>query len=90
MQLFLLGMISMGSAVAALLFLRFWRTGRDRLFLWFAAAFLLEAVNRAVYAWQGAPDEATAPYLVARLVFFALVMAGIVDRNIAMSRRPRR
>ena len=29
MQLFLLGMISMGSAVAALLFLRFWRSGHS-------------------------------------------------------------
>ncbi|GAB6195336.1 DUF5985 family protein [Lysobacter xanthus] len=87
MQLFLLGMISMGSAVAALLFLRFWRTGRDRLFLWFAAAFLLEAVNRAVFAWQGAGDEATTPYLVARLVFFALILGGIVDKNVSAGRR---
>lgn len=87
MQLFLLGMISMGSAVAALLFLRFWRTGRDRLFLWFAAAFALEAANRAVFAWQGAGDEATAPYLVARLVFFLLILAGIADKNLAARAR---
>lgn len=88
MQLFLLGMISMGSAVVALLFLRFWRSGRDRLFLWFAAAFLLEAANRAVFAWQGARDEATTPYLLARIVFFGLILAGIVDKNLS-SRRPR-
>ena len=88
MQLFLLGMISMGSAVAALLFLRFWRMGRDRLFLWFAAAFLLEAANRALFAWQGATDEARAPYLIARLVFFALILAGIVGKNL-QARRPR-
>lgn len=82
MQLFLLGMISMGALVAALLFLRFWRSGRDRLFLWFAAAFALEALNRAFYAFQGARDEATLPYLLARLVFFALILAGIIDKNL--------
>ncbi|GAB1594973.1 DUF5985 family protein [Lysobacter claricitrinus] len=88
MQLFLLGMISMGSAVAALLFVRFWRSGRDRLFLWFAAAFAWEACNRAIFAWQGARDEATTPYLIARLVFFALIIVAIVDKNLR-ARRPR-
>ena len=39
MEAFLLGMISMGFAVAALLFLRFWRSTQDRFFLFFAAAF---------------------------------------------------
>ena len=82
MQLFLLGMISMGSAVAALLFLRFWRSGGERLFLWFAAAFLVEAVNRALFAWYGATDEATGPYLAARLVFFLLILGGIVEKNV--------
>ena len=86
MQFFLLGMISMGSAVAALLFLRFWRMGRDRLFLWFAAAFLLEAGNRAAFALQGATNEATTPYLVARIVFFVLILAGIIDKNVAARR----
>lgn len=81
MQMFLLGMISMGSAIAALLFLRFWRTSRDRLFLWFSAAFLLEAINRAVFAWQGAGDEATLPYLLARIFFFLLILGGVVEKN---------
>ncbi|HZX79605.1 MAG TPA: DUF5985 family protein [Lysobacter sp.] len=89
MQMFLLGMVSMGSAVAALLFLRFWRSGRDRLFLWFAAAFAVEAINRAVYAWFGAGSEATPLYLVARLVFFGLIIAGILDKNLFARRLPR-
>jgi hypothetical protein len=88
MQLFLLGMICMGSAVAGLLFLRFWRSSHDRLFLWFAAAFFLEAANRAVFAWQGARDEATAPYLIARLVFFLLIFIGIVGKNLRSRRTP--
>lgn len=86
MQMFLLGMISMGATVAALLFLRFWRTSRDLFFLWFAAAFLLEAINRAVFAWHGAGDEATLPYLLARLLFFLLILGGIAYKNISFER----
>ncbi|HEY4559912.1 MAG TPA: DUF5985 family protein [Lysobacter sp.] len=86
MQMFLLGMVSMGSAVAALLFLRFWRSGRDRLFLWFAAAFAVEALNRAFYAWMGAGSEAAPVYLITRLVFFGLIIAGILDKNLVARR----
>lgn len=86
MQLFMLGMISMGAAVVALLFLRFWRSGRDRLFLWFAAAFALEAINRAAFAWEGARDEAAAPYLLARIVFFVFIMVGVIDKNLRARR----
>lgn len=82
MEMFMLGMISMGSAVAALLFLRFWRTSRERLFLWFAAAFLFEAINRAAFAWHGAGDEATMPYLLARIFFFLLILGGVADKNL--------
>jgi len=85
MHMFLLGMISMGSAVAAILFLRFWRTSHERLFLWFAAAFLCEAMNRAAFAWQGAGDDATLPYLLARLFFFLLILGGVAEKNL---RRP--
>jgi hypothetical protein len=86
MQLFLLGMISMGSAVAALLFLRFWRTTRDRLFLMFAASFGIEALNRALFAFNGARNEDEMLYFLTRLASFALILAAIVDKNRA--RRP--
>ena len=83
MQLFLLGMISMGCAVAALLFLRFWRTGRDRFFLFFAAAFAIESVNRFVFALQGPPasNEYQMGYVILRLVAFLLIVAAILDKN---------
>lgn len=82
MQLFLLGMISMGCAVAALLFLRFWRTSQDRLFLYFAVAFGLEAANRALYAWNGARSEEVTLYFSLRLVAFALILWAIVEKNL--------
>jgi len=82
MQLFLLGMISMGCAVASLLFLRFWRTSRDRFFLFFAAAFALEAINRAVFAWVGPlASEYQLGYVLTRLVAFVLILVAILDKN---------
>lgn len=81
MQLFLLGMISMGFAIAALFFLRYWRTSRDRLFLYFAIAFALEAANRAIYALDGAHSEEVTLYFSLRLVAFLLILWAIVDKN---------
>lgn len=86
MHFFLLGMISMGSAVAALLFLRFWRSSRDRLFLYFAIAFGLEAANRALHAWTGARSEEVTVYFTLRLLSFALILWAIIEKNLA---RPR-
>ncbi|TBR09297.1 MAG: hypothetical protein EPO46_09390 [Lysobacter sp.] len=86
MQFFLLGMISMGSLVVALLFLRFWRTSGDRLFLFFAAAFAMEAVNRALFAYGGAQDEDTLFYFVARLLAYGLILFAVVDKNLRQKR----
>lgn len=83
MQLFMLGMISMGFAVAALLFLRFWRSSQDRLFLYFAVAFGLEAANRALFAWNGARSEEVTLYFTLRLISFALILWAIIDKNSA-------
>ena len=83
MEQFLLGTISMGFAVAALLFLRFWRSSHDRLFLFFAASFAIESVNRAAFAWLGghAATEYQLGYVLARLLSFLLIIAAIVDKN---------
>lgn len=81
MELFLLGMISMGSAVAALLFLRFWRSSGDRLFLLFAVSFGLEAVNRMLFAYFGADSEGAPLYFGLRLFAFLLILYAIVDKN---------
>jgi lipopolysaccharide export LptBFGC system permease protein LptF len=81
MNQLLWGMLAMAALVAALLFLRLWRTGRDRLFLFFAAAFALLALN-----WLGLgvsnPEQETLHYAyVLRLGAFVLIIVGIVDKN---------
>ena len=86
MTQFLLGAIAMGSAVAALLFLRYWRRTRDRLFLYFSASFLLEAVNRALFAWNGAHSEEATLYYLVRLLAYGLILWAIVDKNLRRQR----
>jgi hypothetical protein len=85
-NLFLLGAIAMGSAIAALLFLRFWRQSRDRLFLYFSASFLLEAVNRTLFAWNGAHSEEATLYYLVRLLAYGLILWAIVEKNLIRSR----
>ena len=86
MNLFLLGAIAMGSAIAALLFLRFWRQTRDRLFLYVSASFLLEAVNRTLFAWNGAHSEEATLYYLVRLLAYGLILWAIVDKNLRRQR----
>ncbi len=79
-QLFFWGALAMASWVAGLFFLRFWRVSRDRLFLFFGAAFWVFAAN-----WVGLaiyPSEETRHYVyVIRLVAFVLILVGIIDKN---------
>jgi hypothetical protein len=86
MSQFLLGAIAMGSAVAALMFLRFWRQSRDRLFLYFAASFMLEALNRALFTYNGARSEEATLYYVVRLVSYGLILWAIVEKNLVRRR----
>lgn len=77
------GAIIAGYAVAALLFLRFWRDTRDRLFATFAGAFALLSVQRALLlAVPGSPagEELTMFYLL-RLAAFLLILYAILDKN---------
>jgi TRAP-type C4-dicarboxylate transport system permease small subunit len=84
---FLAGAVTLGYGVATVFFLRFWRTTRDRLFLAFAAAFFLLALNQALAQWLGGADERAGYVYVLRVVGFVLILLAIVDKNIAR-RRP--
>jgi uncharacterized membrane protein HdeD (DUF308 family) len=82
----LLGAIAMGCFICAVFFLRFWRDGRDRFFLLFAASFFVEGVNRLVLGASSRPSEgAPAVYLV-RLLAFLLILAAILDKNQSIRR----
>lgn len=81
----LIGAIAMASMVAALFFLRFWRSTRDRFFLFFALSFLLEGLNRIMLSPQSLSAEDAPEYYLVRLVSYALILFAIWDKN-----RPRR
>jgi hypothetical protein len=81
MKDFLIGALSMASAVAALCLLRSWRITRDRLFVFFAAAFFALAVHWLGLAWVQPAAEAHHEIYLVRLAAFVLILAGIVDKN---------
>lgn len=81
MNQLLLGAISMASLVAALFFMRFWRNTGDRFFLFFAAAFGLEGVNRVLLGLSLGSDEHQPIYYLIRLISYVLILVAIVDKN---------
>jgi hypothetical protein len=83
---FMSGALTLGFVVAALFFLRFWRRTRDRLFLAFATAFVLLALNQALAQWLGAADERVGYTYLLRVIGFVLILAAIVDKNVSRGR----
>lgn len=82
MKLFLSGAMVAAYAIVGLFFLRFWRESRDRLFVFFAAAFGLLGLQRLglTFASPDTPGDSTwLPIL--RLVAFLVILAAIVDKN---------
>jgi hypothetical protein len=78
---FLQAVTAMGAWVVGLLFLRFWRDTRDRLFALFGAAFWILSVSYTLLALFS-PTEEARPYLyLLRLVAFMLIIAAIADKN---------
>ncbi len=78
---FLSGAVAMGYLTAALFFIRFWKKTRDRLFLAFAVAFVLFALNQCLALWLGAADERIGYIYMVRVLGFLLILAAIVDKN---------
>lgn len=80
---FLAGAVTLGFLVAAAFFLRFWRRTSDRLFLAFAAAFTLLALNQTLATFLGAGDELTPYAYMLRVLGFILILYAIVDKNVS-------
>lgn len=79
---FVTGILTALYLIAGLFFLRFWRRTRDGLFLAFAAAFALLALNQGILALGGLlREEQTWVYLL-RLAAFLLIILGIARKNI--------
>ena len=75
------GALIAGYLVVALFFLRFWATTRDRLFLLFAAAFGVLAVQRLALSLTAETLEDQTFFYLLRLAAFVVIVFAIVDKN---------
>ena len=78
---FISGAIVMGFAIACLLFVKYYRRTRQKLFLTFAASFFLLALNYAWLAITQIPDEERSPLFLIRLLAFALIPLAIFQSS---------
>jgi hypothetical protein len=78
---FLWGATATSCFVAGVFFLRFWRSSRDRLFAYFFVAFWLLALNWIWLGLANTPAETRHYVYVIRLLAFALIAVGIMDKN---------
>ena len=84
---FMSGAVAMASLVAALFFTRFWRETKDRLFVFFALAFLILSLQRVLVVMMNRPAEELPLLYGFRLLAFILILIAIIDKN--SSRTPR-
>lgn len=85
MRELLSGAMVMGYLVPGLFFLRFWKESADRLFLIFAVAFWMLALQRTLLTLLAGEPGAHIYLYVVRLLAFLLIIAAIVDKNRASS-----
>lgn len=78
---FLAGALTLGFVATGAFFLRFYRRTRDRLFLSFALAFWLFALNQIfTLALEGREREIRYEYVL-RVLGFALILVAIARKN---------
>lgn len=75
------GAFAAASLAVALFFFRFWRKSQERLFAILGLAFALLALERSVLSSVPAAHESRHWIYLARLVAFALIIVGILDKN---------
>jgi hypothetical protein len=84
------GAAAMGCATVAIIFLRYWRSSRDRLFVMFSGAFWILAAHYAIVASQVVGVE-WRPYVFGiRLIAFTLLIFAIVEKNSGRGSRPQK
>jgi hypothetical protein len=78
---FFSGAVTLGFLVAAGFFVRFWRQTAERLFLAFALAFVLFALNQALASWLTVVIEPASLIYGLRVLGFVIILGAIVDKN---------
>lgn len=78
---YLVGMISAGFLACGLFFAKFWWRSRDLLFMAFAVAFWLLALNATLVVFWPEPDERRSWFYLLRIAAFLLIAIAIVRKN---------
>jgi hypothetical protein len=78
---FLAGAIVMGFAIAALMFVRFWKRTREGLFLAFSGSFLLLSATQALLTLGNFHDEERSWLYLLRLAAFLLILFAMGWQN---------
>jgi hypothetical protein len=81
MQDMLTGAIALASMAIGVFFIRFWRSTRDRFFLYFALSFWIEALNRIRIGIADPAHEDTAGYYLIRLLAYGLILTAVWEKN---------
>ena len=77
----LMGGIAVAGFVSGLFFLRYWRSSRDRFFLFFMLSFWIEAGNRVAMVLEGSWNESSPVHYLVRLLSYALIVVAIWHKN---------
>jgi hypothetical protein len=85
MEEMLIGAIAMACFAVGTFFIRYWRTTGDRFFLYFAASFWIQALNRVHMGSTDPGEEYRAAYYLVRLLAYVLILLAIWEKN---RRRP--
>jgi hypothetical protein len=81
MNAILVGAIAMASLVIGLFFLRFWRSTKDRFFLYFALSFFLQGFNRILAVLTSMQSEDAPVFYAIRLVAYSLILFAVLGKN---------
>ena len=80
---YLSGAVTLAYVVAAIYFFQFWRRSAEPLFVAFAIAFALLALNQLTTFVLGSTDERGNYAYVLRVLAFVLILIGIVAKNVS-------
>lgn len=81
MNTILIGAIAMASLVIGLFFLRFWRSTKDRFFLYFALSFFLQGFNRILAELTSMQAEDAPIFYAIRLIAYSLILFAVLGKN---------
>ena len=81
------GALLLSYAIAGVHFLRFWKRTGDRLFVHFAIAFWLLALNQLASSIPLVADETRGYEYLLRVLGFIVIIVGIIDKNLATKSR---